>query len=292
MHLETESPSRGGYEIGYRPKKNRGRCVDQGPGRGRRGTLRLGRLRCAIGRNDGRVRGLQNCVVKTDRIRGSCLLHDVENSILLFPNLQQLRIHTSKKTLFAVNIHSGPIIEDCTEMLFAPYVEVDVNKNDNSEDTSTTHSTTPSAKVNMWSDVKDFKWLRREKSPNWELLNQQEQVAGGSSSGTTSIAAPLLGLVKLFSASASYYTCSKPATTTEDQKVLHKILPKPALEEYFAKLPEWKQAQQVLAASSTATNAKPVEITKPPLGVPSVTSGAAGGVDASNADALDDDDEI
>ncbi len=127
----------------------------------------------------------------------------------------------------------------------------------------------------MWSDVKDFKWLRREKSPNWELLDQQEQVAGGSYSGTTSIAAPLLGIVKLFSKSAS---TSKPATTTEDQKVLQKILPKPALEEYFAKLPEWKQAQQVLAASSTATSAKPVEITKPPLGVPSVTGAPAGGV--------------
>jgi hypothetical protein len=28
---------------------------------------------------------------------------------------------------------------------------------------------------NAWSDVKDFKWLRTQKSPNWDILPEAER---------------------------------------------------------------------------------------------------------------------
>ncbi|CAD7970229.1 unnamed protein product [Amoebophrya sp. A25] len=33
------------------------------------------------------------------------------------------------------------------------------------------------ASVNRWDDVKDFKWLRREKSPNWDILPEVDAAA-------------------------------------------------------------------------------------------------------------------
>ena len=67
------------------------------------------------------VREMRNCLVHvTGKIGSSCLLHDSEDCIFIFSSLQQLRIHTSTKLAFYVHITSGPIIEDCHKIYFAP----------------------------------------------------------------------------------------------------------------------------------------------------------------------------
>lgn len=53
------------------------------------------------------VRRLKNCVVHVRTpIAASCLLHDCENVVFIFEQLQQLRIHTSKQLVFYVSIRS------------------------------------------------------------------------------------------------------------------------------------------------------------------------------------------
>ena len=119
-----------------------------------------------------------------EKIRGSCLLFHCTSSLFLLPDLQQLRIHHTQKTLFAVGIQSGPILEDSAKLVFAP-------------------STTASSQRNVWNEVKDFNWLRKEKSPNFELAEDdswrrlfvelaapQDPSAGGSSGAVaTSVSA-------------------------------------------------------------------------------------------------------
>ena len=67
------------------------------------------------------IREMKNCLVHvTGTIGASCLLHDSEDCVFIFTHLQQLRIHTSTKLAFYVRINSGPIIEDCHKIYFAP----------------------------------------------------------------------------------------------------------------------------------------------------------------------------
>ena len=66
----------------------------------------------------------------------------------------QLRVHDSKSVRFGVWVRSGPIIEDCTGIVFAGNFY--------------TNASQPGR--NMYWDVKDFKWLRRMKSPNFTVI--------------------------------------------------------------------------------------------------------------------------
>lgn len=77
----------------------------------------------------------------------------------------QLRVHDSKSITFGVWVRSGPIIEDCTCMVFAGDFY--------------TSSSEPGR--NMFWDVKDFKWLRSlRKSPNFTVIEHNAHDDSGA----------------------------------------------------------------------------------------------------------------
>mmetsp|Transcript_5935 Transcript_5935/g.18598 ORF Transcript_5935/g.18598 Transcript_5935/m.18598 type:complete len:343 (+) Transcript_5935:231-1259(+) len=87
------------------------------------------------------------------------VIHCADCHVRVMP--RQLRIHDTTNTTFHVESASGPIIEACSDVRFAPYA-------------ATWNGAAPEAnfkiKKDAWKDVKDFKWLKREKNPNWDVL--------------------------------------------------------------------------------------------------------------------------
>ncbi|OAQ28382.1 TBCC-domain-containing protein [Linnemannia elongata AG-77] len=105
------------------------------------------------------VKNLKRCTLVFPPISGSILLHDCEGCTLIGA-CHQSRMHTSTNMNIYIHVTSEPIIEDCTDMRFAPYGKI-----------------LPSQeldRVNLYDKVKDFNWLRQQQSPNWRLLEDSE----------------------------------------------------------------------------------------------------------------------
>jgi hypothetical protein len=80
----------------------------------------------------------------------------------------QLRIHDSINVKFGVWVRSGPIIENCKEMVF----EGDYYSGDGGNNGGV-------GKNNMYWDVKDFNWLRAlRKSPNFVVVASKVEESG------------------------------------------------------------------------------------------------------------------
>jgi hypothetical protein len=81
----------------------------------------------------------------------------------------QLRIHTSINCKFYVHCPTNPIVESVSQAYFAPY--------NFKYDELPAHLTVASLDSdNRWSNVQDFKWLKQTKSPNWDVLPENERV--------------------------------------------------------------------------------------------------------------------
>lgn len=77
-------------------------------------------------------------------------------------------MHDSTNSIVYLFSPSRPIIEDSTGIKFAPFPTELVAK-------------LPSHTVNtrnLWDQVDDFKWLRKEHSPNWEVLGKEGRLGG------------------------------------------------------------------------------------------------------------------
>ncbi|KAF9401416.1 hypothetical protein BGZ94_005212, partial [Podila epigama] len=115
------------------------------------------------------IKNLKRCMLVIPPVSGSILLHDC-NDCTLIGACHQSRMHTSTNMDIYLHVTSEPIIEDCTDMRFAPYGQVlpeeqlgrlfevaQLNKD-----------------KNYYNKVKDFNWLRQQQSPNWRLLGPDE----------------------------------------------------------------------------------------------------------------------
>lgn len=114
---------------------------------------------------------LENCTVKVTGSPAAACFTDLTDTVVVAPGIggsvhitnckncrfllgcKQLRIHETFDTDFYVIIASGPIIEDCDRVRFAP-------GGDN---------------PGPWDQVKDFKWLKSERSPHWAVVPEQER---------------------------------------------------------------------------------------------------------------------
>ena len=76
---------------------------------------------------------------------------------------QQIRIHKSHKTHFKTFCSGDTIIEDCTDLVFSNYDYTYETQAQDIKDSGFDQ------KTNNWKKVKDFKWLKQEKSPNFVI---------------------------------------------------------------------------------------------------------------------------
>jgi len=83
---------------------------------------------------------------------------------------QQLRTHSTTGSNFYLKVTSKGIVEDCRELMFAPYAL------DYPELLEHMEASGLSADVNNWDKIDDFNWLHTGKqSPNWSVLPPQDR---------------------------------------------------------------------------------------------------------------------
>ncbi|KAG0367207.1 tubulin binding cofactor C-domain-containing protein [Gamsiella multidivaricata] len=117
------------------------------------------------------IRNLKRCTLVIPPVSGSILLHDCEGCVLIGA-CHQSRMHTSTDMDIYLHVTSEPIIEDCTEMRFASYPYQDLLPTDQLHRLFA--AVQLNSDVNYYDRVKDFNWLRQQKSPNWRLLEPHE----------------------------------------------------------------------------------------------------------------------
>ncbi|KAG0370094.1 hypothetical protein BGZ54_007722 [Gamsiella multidivaricata] len=115
------------------------------------------------------IRNLKRCTLVIPPVSGSILLHDCEGCTLIGA-CHQSRMHTSSNMDIYLHVTSEPIIEDCTDMRFAPYGQIlPAEQLDRLFEGAQLNTAT-----NFYDRVKDFNWLRQQQSPNWRLLQPNE----------------------------------------------------------------------------------------------------------------------
>ncbi|KAG0043556.1 hypothetical protein BGZ83_011269 [Gryganskiella cystojenkinii] len=116
------------------------------------------------------IRNLKRCILVIPPVSGSILLHDCEGCTLVGA-CHQSRMHTSTNMDIYLHVTSEPIVEDCTDMRFAPYGQV-LPADELSRLFEQIAQLNPDK--NYYDKVKDFNWLRQQQSPNWRLLDSNE----------------------------------------------------------------------------------------------------------------------
>ncbi|KAF9569541.1 hypothetical protein EC968_002585 [Mortierella alpina] len=117
------------------------------------------------------IKNLRRCTLVVPPVSGSILLHDCEDCTIVGA-CHQSRMHTSKNLTIYLHVTSEPIIEDCTQMHFAPYPYVDILPAEQLARLFKVAQLDPAK--NYYDRVKDFNWLKQQQSPNWRLLEPKE----------------------------------------------------------------------------------------------------------------------
>ena len=111
-----------------------------------------------------------NSTVSIGPLKTSIMIHDSINTKFSLA-CQQLRIHTSKQCDFYIHVTSRAIIEDSTELRFAPFNFLYPNIGEDYLISGLDRGT------NNWEIVNDFNWLSsNEVSPNWSLIREEERI--------------------------------------------------------------------------------------------------------------------
>ena len=111
-----------------------------------------------------RMRNLVECEIKATDIDGSAYVENMSDTIA-FIGSRQLRVHDATKCQFYCRVASGPIIERCKAIEFAPL------------SSSSEIGGVEKQEENLWNKVEDFGWIKHEQSPNWSVIEEKNRVA-------------------------------------------------------------------------------------------------------------------
>lgn len=106
---------------------------------------------------------IQHSLIICGDVDGPVHITNVERSTIVAA-CRQFRMHGSTACDIYLDCRSSPIIEDCSAIRFAPAPKMHTDKR---------HSDGG----NKWDQVEDFKWLRAEPSPNWQILGEDARVS-------------------------------------------------------------------------------------------------------------------
>ncbi|KAK0353728.1 hypothetical protein LTR91_019268 [Friedmanniomyces endolithicus] len=108
------------------------------------------------------LKNISDSLIICGHVSGAAHLTNVRNSVIVVAS-RQFRMHESQGCDVYVLSSGRPIIEDCTDVRFAPLPGLYMREEDHRVE-------------NQWREVDDFKWLRNEPSPNWKVLEEQQRV--------------------------------------------------------------------------------------------------------------------
>lgn len=106
-----------------------------------------------------RIKNVKHSTIKVKDCSTSALLFDIHYSEC-YICCSQLRLHDSSMLKMYLNITSKPIIENCSGISFGDLTLVKENLFQVNRRFS-----------NKWNEVQDFKWLKKGKSPNWDIIS-------------------------------------------------------------------------------------------------------------------------
>lgn len=110
------------------------------------------------------LKDIKNSLIIAGHVAGPVHITALKDTVVVVA-ARQVRIHECKNVDVYLHCASHPIIEDCSNMRFAPIPESYMLKSDQE------------APTNQWDQVDDFKWLKAEASPNWSVLPEDQRVA-------------------------------------------------------------------------------------------------------------------
>ena len=112
---------------------------------------------------------LTDCTVLCGPVSGAVFMEDCSGCNFVFP-CHQLRVHSTKDSKFYLHVTSRAIVEDCSNVGFAPFNwEYEALKSD-------FKSAGLDPSENNWSLVNDFNWLKTdEPSPNWYIIAEDQR---------------------------------------------------------------------------------------------------------------------
>jgi len=116
-----------------------------------------------------RLQDLSDCTIYAGPVAGPCYVENCTNCTIVVAS-RQLRIHDTYDTKFFVNVRSGPIIEDCARTKFARYRLAFKGKDMVGMFKASELNLDRGSESTFWKDVKDFKWHRATKSPNFDII--------------------------------------------------------------------------------------------------------------------------
>jgi len=108
------------------------------------------------------LKNIDKSLIVAGNVTGPTHITGVSNSVIVV-SARQVRIHECNNVDIYLHCSSHPIIEDCSNMRFAPLP-------------ASFHTPEDPVK-NQWDQVDDFKWLKSEPSPNWSILPEEQRLA-------------------------------------------------------------------------------------------------------------------
>ncbi|KAI1109939.1 tubulin-specific chaperone C [Nemania sp. NC0429] len=111
------------------------------------------------------LKNISRSLIIAGHVAGPAHITGVEDSVIVVA-ARQVRMHDCRNVRVYLHCASHPIIEDCSQVAFAPLPAFYTND-----------ATTP--ETNQWDQVDDFKWLKDAASPNWTILPGECRVADG-----------------------------------------------------------------------------------------------------------------
>ncbi|GKT82562.1 tubulin binding cofactor c [Colletotrichum tofieldiae] len=114
------------------------------------------------------LKNIEKSLIVAGNVTGPAHITGVSDSIIVVA-ARQVRIHECKNVDIYLHCSSHPIIEDCSNMRFAPLPASFV--------LMIAQETPEDPVKNQWDQVDDFKWLKSEPSPNWSILPEEQRLA-------------------------------------------------------------------------------------------------------------------
>jgi len=109
------------------------------------------------------LKNVRDSLIVCGHVSGAAHLTSVTNSIIVVRS-RQFRMHESKDCDVYLHTSSRPIVEDCSGIRFAPLPELFLAEGEQGAE-------------NQWDQVDDFKWLKSEPSPNWQVMKPEDRLA-------------------------------------------------------------------------------------------------------------------
>jgi hypothetical protein len=119
------------------------------------------------------LKDIRKSLVLCGNVAGAIHLTDIHDSVIVLQS-RQFRMHDSTNCRIYLKTSSRPIIEDCSQLQFAPAPRGFI------DDTDANGTEAAYDEEGMWANVDDFKWLKPEPSPNWSKLPSEERLSPSS----------------------------------------------------------------------------------------------------------------